>query len=354
MNATRDARCLGHSDTDFVNLHEYPTPRLERSWQELLTRVECPSHYICPEYFLVPHWAGKRPFAILARSQDRITGVLTGLHSGGEVSCGLASRPQVCVDATRDVSETLDALARGLLAETGSESLISVFTWESLPLAAFERLGFRCKVLAGNVVLDLTKGAGPLFAQFSKDRRRNIRFAEKNGVEVSLAVSKEDVEAAFEVHKAWRRTERKVVTGETATFEMFEKATQLQNRRMFLARVDGKPIAINVFRFFPGGLFESASNCSLDEFLHLKPNELLQWRGIQWACAQGLQRHSLGGAHQFLRRFGGAVVPILRYRLDRTWLRRHELRETVLDLSRGTMQKMPLGLEKTVRRVLGR
>lgn len=354
MNGVNGSRRLAKTDMDFVILREYPSLQLERGWRDCLAQVDCPSHYNAPEYFLVPHWADKRPFAILARTRDQITGVLTGLHSGNEVSCGLVSRPQICVDGTHDLSATLDALARGLLAELGSEDLATVFTWESLPLPVFERHGFRRRALAGNVVLDLTKGADALFQEFSKDRRRNIRFAEKNGVEVRLARGKEDIAAAFEVYRAWRHTERKVVAGTRMAFETFEKAALLENRRMFLACVNGQPVAINVFRFFPGGLFESASNNSLDEFLHLKPNELLQWRGIQWACSNGLRRHSLGGAHQFLRRFGGAVVPVLRYRLDRTWLRRHELRESVFDLGRGTMRKMPLVVGKVVRRVVGR
>ena len=339
---------------DFLLLHQYPAPDIERIWLDALTRVECASHYNAPEYFRVPHFVDKRPFAILATREDRITGVLTGLHVKNEVLCGLLSRPQICVDPTADIPATLNALERGLREESKGVDLASVFTWESLPLPGFESQGFRRKVLEGNVVLDLTKGADALFEEFSKDRRRNIRFAEKNGVEVNLVTSGEDIAAAFEVYSAWRETERKIVVGQKTAFETFKKATELHNRRMFLARVDGKPIAMNIFRFFPGGWFESASNSSLDEFLHLKPNELLQWRGIQWACTQGLRRHSLGGAHTFLRRFGGTIVPIIRYRIDRTWLRRHELRETVLSMSRTTIKKMPASVEKTVRKVLGK
>lgn len=339
---------------EFLILHAFPAPEIELAWRDCLARVECPAHYNAPEYFLVPHFAGKRPFAVLALRQRRVAGVLTGLHEPSQLMCGLASRPQICVDPTEDVNATTDALLRGLLAEAGTADLVTVFTWTSLQLPAFEMRGFRPKELRGNVVLDLTQGPDSLFKQFAKDRRRNIRFAEKNGVSVTLATSDVDVATAYEVYAAWRQTERKMVQGEQTSFDVFQKATQLEHRRMFLARVDGKPAAVNIFRFFPGGLFESASNYSLDEFLHLKPNDLLQWRGIEWACAQGLTRHSLGGAHPFLRRFGGTVIPIVRYRLDRSWLRRHDLRETVLTLSRETVQHLPPGVGKTVRRVLGR
>lgn len=339
---------------EFEILHEFPAPETERPWRDCLTRVECPSHYNAPEYFLVPLWTGKKPFAVLALDQGKVTGVLTGLHGPNQIFCGLMSRPQICVDRSADVPATLDALARGLLSESRWAEIVSVFTWQDLELPGFEAYGFRRRELEGNVVLDLTLGAEALFKQFSKDRRRNIRFAEKKGVQVTLATTPEDIAAAYQVYTAWRRTERKAIKGEQGNFELFERSAALTNRRMFIARVDGKPVAINIFRFFAGGLFESAANSSLDEYQHLKPNDLLQWRGIQWACSQGLRRHSLGGAHQFLRRFGGTVVRVLRYRLDRTFLRRHELREGVADICRGTLRKMPLRVEKTVRRVLGR
>ncbi len=153
------------------------------------------------------------------------------------------------------MSATLDALARGLLEVASTAELITVYTWSSLELPAFAECGFRHRRLEGSVVLDLTLGAEALFKQFSKDRRRNIRFAEKNGIEVRLATTAEDIAAAYEVYVAWRQTDRKTVQGETNTFEVFEKSAHLTNRIMLLARLSGKAIAINIFRFFPGGLF---------------------------------------------------------------------------------------------------
>jgi Acetyltransferase (GNAT) domain len=207
---------------------------------------------------------------------------------------------------------------------------------------------------AGHVVLDLSQGAEAVFKQFSKDRRRNIRFAEKNGIEVQLAATPQDIVEAYEVYKAWRNNDRKELRGMTFTFEVFERAAQLtNNRRLFLARLAGKVIAINIFRLYPGGLFESAANSSLDEFMHLKPNELLQWRGIEWACSQGLRRHSLGGSHRFLIRFGGTVVPVIRYRLDRSWFKKHDVRDAMRDFGRETLRRMPPAIEKKVRGWLG-
>jgi hypothetical protein len=337
----------------FEILHEFPAPHAEATWRDLLSRVDFPSHYDAPEYFLEPHWANRKPFAVLAFEGDYATGVLTGIHDSEGVICGLPSRPQIAVDSRMNIPSTLDALAQGLLKEAGRKKLLTVFTWPSLELSSFSARGFRRRQLLGSVVLDLTQGADTLFQKFSKDRRRNIRFAEKHGITVRLATGHEDFLRAYEVYLAWYDAQRKNVKGERRTFENFESAQLLtQNRRLFLAELEGKLIAINMFRFQPGGLLESAANYSLGEFLHLKPNDLLQWKGIEWACSQGLRRHSLGGAHSFLTRFGGEVVPIIRYRLDRTLLRKHDLRETVADLARRKLRQMPLSVQQNVRRAL--
>ena len=348
------ARTAGNTDMTFQILHKFPDADREKAWRDCLARVEFPSHYDTPEYFLEPYFTGRKPFAVLALDGDAVAGIVTGLHEGNRVHCGLPSRPQICVDPAKDASATQRALMQGLLEEAGGAELVTVFTWPSLELPVFAARGFRRRQLPGNVVLDLSQGADAVFKQFSKDRRRNIRFAEKNGIEVQLAMTPQDIAEAYEVYRAWRQTDRKELQGAAFTAEVFERAAQLtNNRRLFLARLSGKVVAINIFRLCPGGLFESAANSSLDEFMHLKPNELLQWRGIEWACSQGLRRHSLGGSHPFLVRFGGTVVPILRYRLDRSLMRKHDLRDAVRDWGRETLRKMPPALEKKVRRWLG-
>jgi len=77
---------------------------------------------------------------------------------------------------------------------------------------------------------------------------------------------------------------------------------------LLLARYNGGVIAGVVLRFFPGGVVEVAANYSLKGALHLRPNDLLYWRAIEWSCAEGLTRCSLGGANLFLQKFGGKIV----------------------------------------------
>jgi len=333
----------------YLILHSYPSPEQEAAWRDFLTRVEMPSHYDSPEFFLEPWWREKRPFGVLALEGDKIVGSLTGIHEAGEVQCGDPTRPQMCFDRTADQAAVADMLVDGLLAEAGRSSLATVYSWNLLP--SLERRGFRPRQMEGDVVLDLTLGSDALLKQFHPNRRRNIRFAIQKGLEVSL-MSEKDFEEAYQLHCAWRQTSRKKIVAKLASLSRFKQSWGLsENRQVFLVRHAGRLIAADVVRFYPGGLVEATANFSLDEFLYLKPNDLVVWKMIEWACQQGFTRFSLGAAHSFLRYFGGKVVPIYRYRLDRTWLRRYDLRDAMEAAGRRALTRTPKPVEKLVRRL---
>jgi Acetyltransferase (GNAT) domain len=334
------ARLYSPAHSRFLVHHEFPPSEVVARWREFLDRVESPSHYNAPEYFLEPYWVGKNPFAILAWSGDKIVGVLTGLHTKGEVACGLPSRPQICIDKKVDAAETTRTLAEGLLREAGPTGLITVYTWDGTPLPEFERHGFRILKFEGDVVLDLGLGIKALSKQSNENRRRNIKIAIRNGIEVSEAVTADDVADYWEVYSKWRKTARKKIV-HNHTLAMVEKVHEMRgNHRRFLARYKGKLVAATGLRFYPGGLIEYANNCSLDEYMNLRPNDLLIAKTIEWACEQGFSKYSLGGAHPFLRKSGGTVVPIYRYRLDRTFLRRHDLAEGISAAARALRRRL--------------
>ena len=297
---------------------------------------------------------GKRRFAVLAFDHDRVVGVLTGLHLKNCVECGLPSRPQIRTDGATDALLATERLAEGLLQEAGREKLITVFSWSTFPLPGFQRRGFLRRELEGDVILDLPMGPDELFKQFHQSRRRNIRHASRNGIQVSEATTPEDTAAYWQVYCAWRKTGRKSIQHNHSLATIGKIHSMRANHRRFLARYKGKVIAATGLRFLSGGLVENANNCSLDEFLHLHPNDLLTWKTIEWACEQGFQKYSFGGAHPFHLRSGGTLVSICRYRLDRTFLHRHNLKESVSAKARSFFNKMPKGLRQIIRKLLGK
>ena len=344
-----EVRTVGsrHSGCYSVLLHGFPQREIEDKWRAFLEYTDCPSAYDTPEFFLEPYWQGKGPFAVVAFQGSEVFGVLTGLHNKERVISGLRSRPQVCV--SRHYCETaLTVLLEGFLQEAGSAGLIEVFSWHRMPLTAFIEHNFRTKQLEGDVVLDLQLGAEALFGQFHENRKRNIRAALKNGIQVSEVATQEDLAAYWEVYCGWQQTQRKEIH-EHNTFENVQKVHQLtSNHRRFLARYQGEAVAATGVRFCPGGLVEYSGNCSLDEFNHLRPNDLLIWRTIEWACEHKFRRYSLGAAHPFLRKSGGVVEPIDYYWLDRTFLHRHELREDIYSMSRQAFRALPNQLQQVV------
>ena len=88
-----------------------------------------------------------------------------------------------------------------------------------------------------------------------------------------------------------------------------------------------------------------------------KHRDLLHWRAIEWACAEGMNKYSLGGAHPFLRKFGGEIVPTTRCRLDLSFLGRHSLGDWITERAEAARTFLPeqvLTLSRAVRRRLPR
>jgi hypothetical protein len=241
----------------------------------------------------------------------------------------------------------MQVLADWLLADNRSASLITLYTWtRTEPLA---RRGFGCVQADAVVVLDLTRGPEALLKDFSANRRINVKKAIRAGVEVVQTSDEDDFARYYEIHRGW--CQHKGV--KVQPFEQVLALLRLtDNRRLFLARVDGRPIAGIVVRFVPGGLVEYAACGWYKDALELRPNDLLHWRAIEWACASGYRAYSLAGSHLFLRKFGGEVKPTYRYRIDRTFLRRHEVNAAAVAHVRAVFHRLPSLVQMSVRRLL--
>ena len=203
-------------------------------------------------------------------------------------------------------------------------------------------------------MLDLSRGPEALFRRFSENKRTNIKKAIKFGVSVEPAKSPDEISAYYAICADWSRRKALPTPGQ----DEFQQTFALTgNRVLFLARYEGKIIAGVVIRFFPHGVMEYAANSSLESALRLRPNDLLHWRAIEWGCAAGMAKYSLGGAHLFLRKFGGQLVPTTRHRLDLSLLRRHALGDWTTEKAEAARPMIPdrvLSLGRSLRGRLGK
>ena len=189
---------LESTGLSFQILHEFPPADTAERWREFLGKADTPSAYDAPDFFDEPHCGGPTSFRGVALTGNTVVGVVTGLHQAGHVICGRPARPQICIDSTANVSAVHKALWEGLLLEAGDDTLIDVFTWSGTRLSYFEQHGFTTRDVGANVVLDLSLGVDGLFKQFHENRKRNIRAAVRNGIEVVDSTSEEDVEAHYQ------------------------------------------------------------------------------------------------------------------------------------------------------------
>lgn len=324
------------SDGSFRILRSQPSGPLADKWREFLANSDYPTHYTAPEFFLEPAFRSKNPFAVLSTADDRVSGVLTGINERGHVQSGLSVRPQVALSRSADPVRCLRSLLAGLVAAARGARLVDLFAWSSTAGSIDTR--FRQTQGEGVIMLDLSRGPDALFRKFSENKRTNIKKAIKFGVSVEPAKHAGDIAAYYAICSDWSRRKGLPIPPE----EEFEQNFALINNRvLFLARHEGKIIAGVVIRFFPHGIMEYAANSSLESALRFRPNDLLHWRAIEWGCMQGMTKYSLGGAHLFLRKFGGQLVPTTRLRLDQSLLRRYQLADWITDKAAAVRPLIP-------------
>ena len=236
----------------------------------------------------------------------------------------------------------------GLLLEAASAKLVDLFVWSDIATLVDPR--FRKKQYEGVAMLDLSRGPDALFRKFSENKRRNIKRAIKSGVSVEPANDPAKVSAYYSVCVEWSRRKGLSVPAED---EFHQMMALKNNRLLLLARHEGKVIAGVVIRFFPHGVMEYAANSSVQQALHLRPNDLLHWRAIEWGCREGMTHYSLGGAHLFLRKFGGEIVPTTRHRVDLSIFRRFAIGDWIADRAEQAHPLIPGRLAAVARSLRG-
>jgi len=336
---------------DPVALVAFPDKPLRDAWRECLNNADFSSHYSAPEYFLEPYYRDQSQFAILAVQNGEVHGVVTGVRNGKVVDCGLGVRPQVVIRRDADPAVVGNVLARGLLDHVGGQAeLLNVFTWA--PNQGFRAAGFRVRECAGEhgtILLDLTRGADALFKEFSETRRNKIRRAMKYGVDVSPLRSGEEFDVYYDIYKDWcafKHIQPQSKEMQRAAFEL------TGNRLILVARHQGQVIGASTFRFCPGGLIEYAANVSRREETKVRQNDLLLWKSIEWAANNGFRTYSMAGAHFFLQKFGGKIHTTYRYRMDRSLLRRHDLKEAMYDARNSMYRRLPAPVQSKLKSVM--
>ena len=337
-----------------IVLTSRPDAPLAAKWNTFLADARLATHYVTPNYFIDPYVRGDR-FAVLAvDGRVSITAVATGVVNNESIMSGLAPRPQMVFRNRVDRNRATTALMNGIdEINAGRPRLIEMHSWDVIDRAVEKGFAEHLSRPENSVVmLDLSIGADATFKKFSQTRRSEIRKAEReNLVEIKEIETFIEQEALYRIHCEWNARKG----NRPDTFEQMKTAiAQRDNRRVFIAKVDGKTVAGSFYRFCPGGVVEYAANFSLPEYQKLRPNDLIGWHAIQWACSKGFSHFSMGGSHLFLRRFGGEVMTTYRYTRDDRPFGVQRLKSSVREFGVETYRRLPENVRAGVRRVLAK
>jgi CelD/BcsL family acetyltransferase involved in cellulose biosynthesis len=168
-------------------------------------------------------------------------------------------------------------------------------------------------------ILDLYPEAERLNERFHDSVRRGIRQAKKRGVVVRLTTSEDDLKHFYGLHVTTRK-KLGVLPQPYAFFKsLFRHVISLGLGFTVMAECDGKVIAGVIFLTHKDTIYYKF-NASDEHYLQRRPNHLMIWEAIRYACANNYKYFDFGrcspeeeGLRTFKSRWGTIEVPLPYY-----------------------------------------
>jgi len=170
--------------------------------------------------------------------------------------------------------------------------------------------------------LDLEKGPEAIFSGFRESNKRNIRKAEREGVEVAILDSLDAVREFFRLNCITREHHGLPPQPFRLFRNIHEYVISKGSGFVALASYRGENIASAVFFHFGKKALYKYGASNLD-YQHLRANNLVMWEGIKWYSTHGYESLSFGrtepqndGLRQFKKGWGAGEYSIKYYRYD--------------------------------------
>ena len=268
-------------------------------------------------------------FAVAVESESGLKGVVVGYiqKDGGQMKRFLSRRaiiaggPLLSDDITDDeLRALLNALKaklkrRAIYIETRNFNDYS--RWNKV----FEECGFAYEPHY-DVIVD-TSSMDVVNSKLDRNRKRNIKKAVDNGIEIDKNPNEEDVHNFYSLLKELYKTKVKTPI---CPYEFFEKLRKLPFSLFCIAKDEtGKVVGGLLCVTFPGKAVYAWYACGEDEkYKKLSPSVMSNYAGICHAAENGFPRFDFMGAgkpedggygvRDFKLKFGGELVEYGRYK----------------------------------------
>ncbi|MGQ9539365.1 MAG: lipid II:glycine glycyltransferase FemX [Candidatus Bathycorpusculaceae bacterium] len=228
---------------------------------------------------------------------DEPLGILQGAYSkyfGFGMSLGVMRGPIVNLEGDSSF-QVFEDLLKTLEDYAKENRVIEARIWAPQAWnidAVFHSLGYSLVNQFNEYVVDLEKGVDFLWKSISHNKRRNIKKAISMGVKVVESRKSEDLLTFYSMLTAAEK--RGGFTSYPLSF--FKAVWEVYNpdlSKVFLARWNGKDVS-GVFTVTHGKTVFALAAGSFSEGWKVRPNDLMHWRIMEWACQKGYSRYQMG------------------------------------------------------------
>lgn len=170
--------------------------------------------------------------------------------------------------------------------------------------------------------MDLQPDSTTLWQGLHDSAKRAVRKAERDGVKVSIAQTKEELRAFFELHLQVRKYKYQLLAQPYAFFEaLYHHFLVRQQGALMLATYENEIIGGVMFLAWEGKLYYKFNASAVTNLVH-RPNDLLIWTGVQYGKANGYTQLDFGlsdweqqGLVKYKRKFASEekTLSFLRY-----------------------------------------
>jgi len=158
--------------------------------------------------------------------------------------------------------------------------------------ASFEGEGFHSLPFQ-TLIIELRRPLDYVWRALDKQARWGVRKAERLGIKVKIADAWQEWEQYYKLHVLHSKQKQY----STDPYDFFKEMFKLRNKNMsqlFVAKYGNQIIAGSLFLIFRENMV-FLQNASLYSFLKYNPNNLIQWRSIEWAREHGVVSYDLNG-----------------------------------------------------------
>jgi lipid II:glycine glycyltransferase (peptidoglycan interpeptide bridge formation enzyme) len=142
--------------------------------------------------------------------------------------------------------------------------------------------------------LDLTSSLDDLLASFHSKWRYNIRYAARQGVEVTADTTRADIEPFYRLLQETASRDGFTVRALSYFYDLWDILVERGMGRLFLAHADGQLLAGTLAFLLPPQAWY-VYGASSNEKRNLMPNHAIQWAMIQWAHDNGCTTYDFRG-----------------------------------------------------------